>query len=355
MLRRAGSWPVRSGPVSSSRRASSIFGSARFRIRRRPTVEQAEGLGLSVGFIQAAPPGRDGRRRGSGRARGIGCREPRPAASRRAGCRACRSVAATRPDCSSPRAKLGSLGDGLLEAVGRLLVVALLIEADAFDVGGLRRHAAAAADGERDHCEAAGEPDRAAWRLGSQQGCCGGGTRSRLPLRMFASRNERRGVIWKSGPALWRPERLGRRTIAGRSRGEQAGNPAGTLALGGRRIAPAGTTDSHRPWPPRAAGKVWPNRKNRTNRTIYANHPVFVIVLLSRGAVPMLACVPEAIFHLAKSQPGSGRRRKRWQKPRRHEDQDAARPSAKTASRKPKTSSGKSVSSHKAHSVGDRK
>ena len=40
------------------------------------------------------------------------------------------------------------LGDRLLEAVGRLLIVALLIEPHAFDVGGLRLDVAAAACGD---------------------------------------------------------------------------------------------------------------------------------------------------------------------------------------------------------------
>ena len=51
----------------------------------------------------------------------------------------------------------GILRDGVLEAVGGLLVVALLVKADAFDVGGLRRHAAAAAGDKRTQRETAGE------------------------------------------------------------------------------------------------------------------------------------------------------------------------------------------------------
>jgi hypothetical protein len=76
-----------------------------------------------------------------------------------------------------------------------------------------------------------------------------------------------------------------------------------------------------------------------------------VIVLLYHDAVPMLACVPDAIFTWLNPKPGSEETQAVAKTKTSTKTKNAARPSAKTASRKPKTSSAKSVT-HKGHAAG---
>jgi hypothetical protein len=155
-----------------------------------------------------------------------------------------------------------------------------------------------------------------------------------------------------------------RRSVAGQvcgaaessrtGRGEQAGIPIRTLSLAGGRIVLSRAIRHWRSTSGAPGVQVWPNRKNRTNRTICANHPFSLIVLLSRRLVPMLACVPEAIFTWRNPNPFSQETQAvaKTKTKTSSKTRNASRPAAKTASRKPKSSARKSAPNSKTQSAG---
>ena len=173
-----------------------------------------------------------------------------------------------------------------------------------------------------------------AWR------CCVDG-RSRLGSLPGRAAKREDAADSEKGPAVLRPERFGRRTIAGPRRAEQAGNSVAGRGRWPSDSVCAGPTSRGPPVGRRDGGNLCQSRKNRTNRTIYANHPVFLIVLLCHRPVPMLACIPEAIFpHGSIPNTGNEETQAVAKTKTSTKTKIAARPTAKSASAKPKASTG---------------